>query len=382
MLGIEYTVLMTIILFIIVLVALIVVHEFGHFVVAKLSGMRVDEFGIGYPPRAWGKKIGETEYTLNWLPFGGFVKIYGEDEGAGGSTQEAGSSGEAARAFGARPRILQAAVLIAGITMNLLFAYLLITVTLMLATPRALSPEEVAQASDVRIVVADMLTGGPAASAGLVPGDMIVRAEYGGAAFTGSSPLEFTTFLAQDTHGEPIQLTIERDGEVRSLSVTPRTGVVPAEPARPALGIAIATAGVLRESLPQALVDGAQVTWSLTEQTAVGLYHFFASVFTLTANLAQVSGPVGIAGAVGSAGSHGLAALLSITAIISINLALINVLPLPALDGGRLLFVLIEGITRKPIPATVGRAVNGLGFALLVILMVVVTAHDIFKLFS
>src|SRR3989344_214486 len=126
---------MSILIFIAVLVALIVVHEFGHFVVAKWSGMRVDEFGLGYPPRAMViGKIGETEYTLNWLPFGGFVKIFGED----GKVAETVSD---SRAFSARPRILQALVLVAGISMNLLFAYVLITGALIAGTPRALSPD-------------------------------------------------------------------------------------------------------------------------------------------------------------------------------------------------------------------------------------------------
>ena len=145
---------MTIVIFILVLVALIVVHEFGHFVVAKLSKMRVDEFGIGYPPKAFGKKIGETEYTLNWLPFGGFVKIFGEDPEPGAARDP--------RAFSSRPRILQAAVLVAGIGMNLLFAYLLITATLTMGTVRALSPEEARSAPDAELAVASGLPDSPA----------------------------------------------------------------------------------------------------------------------------------------------------------------------------------------------------------------------------
>ncbi|HQT82798.1 MAG TPA: site-2 protease family protein, partial [Candidatus Paceibacterota bacterium] len=153
---------MSVVIFIAVIVALIVVHEFGHFVVAKLSGMRVDEFGLGYPPRAAVLgKIGETTYTLNWLPFGGFVKIYGEDGGEHG-----------ARAFSARPRLLQAVVLIAGIAMNLLFAYALITGALIAGTPRALSDSELATARNVELAVANVLPGSPASQAGLVPGDV------------------------------------------------------------------------------------------------------------------------------------------------------------------------------------------------------------------
>ena len=133
---------MGIFIFIVVICALIVVHEFGHFVAAKLSGMRVDEFGLGYPPRALlVAKVGGTSYTLNWLPFGGFVKIYGED---GIQEQEAGAV--SSRAFSKRPRLAQALVLVAGVAMNLFFAYALITGALVAGTPRALSENELAQA--------------------------------------------------------------------------------------------------------------------------------------------------------------------------------------------------------------------------------------------
>lgn len=367
---------MTIILFILVLVALIVVHEFGHFVVAKLSKMRVDEFGIGYPPRAWSFKRGETEYSLNWLPFGGFVKIYGEDE-----QDKVEGTDETHRAFGSRPRILQALVLVAGIAMNMFFAYLLLSATLALGTPRALAPEEVAKAKDVQLYIADVLPSGPASIAGVKPGDAIVRASYGDTTFASVVPEEFTAFIAGDSKGEPLTLTVLREDKQVQIVVTPKAGTVVQDPTRPALGVAIATAGILPVSIPQAFSEGAVLTWEITKQTSVGLWHFFSSIATFTADLSQVSGPVGIAGAVGSASSHGISALISLMAIISINLALINILPLPALDGGRLLFVIIESIIRRPIPASVGRAVNTAGFAFLLLLMVVVTAHDLFKFF-
>jgi len=373
---------MTIILFILVLVALIVVHEFGHFVVAKLSGMRVDEFGIGYPPRAliYAKK-GDTEYTLNWLPFGGFVKIYGEDEGTEEGVQTV-VGGDAHRAFGARPRILQALVLVAGIAMNLLFAYILIATALAIGIPRSLAPEEVATAQNVQLLVTNALPGSPADTAGLLTGDEIMKAQFGQHTFSGTDAEAFSAFIAGDTEGAPIEITVIRDSEQKTLIATPIQGIVASDVERPALGVAIAVAGIIREDAIGAVTHGASVTWNLTKDTTVGLVHFFAGVFTLSANLSEVSGPVGIAGAVGNAGSHGLAPLLMITAIISINLALINLLPFPALDGGRLLFVIIESIIRRPLPATFGKVVNGIGFLILVLLMLVITAHDIFKLFG
>lgn len=364
---------MTLLLFILVLIVLIVVHEFGHFVVAKWSGMRVDEFGIGYPPKIWGKKIGETEYTLNALPFGGFVKIYGEDE----TDADVLSS---SRSFSARPRILQAATLVAGITMNLLLAYVIISGILIAGTPRALSPDEIPLAADARLMVADVIPGSPAAGAGLMTGDSIVSLAASDDLFTSADADAFLGYVGAREVGEVIDVSILRGGEVQQLEVTPVAGIIAEDPDRIALGVSVATVGTVPVPLHRAPIEGAILTWEATKATAIGLASFLASAITLQADLTQVSGPVGIAGAVGSAYSEGFTQLLSIAAIISINLALINLLPIPALDGGRLLFVIIEGIIRRPIKPAIAATVNGIGFALLILLMVVVTFSDILKL--
>jgi regulator of sigma E protease len=142
----------------------------------------------------------------------------------------------------------------------------------------------------------------------------------------------------------------------------------------------VGTIGVVPMSLGAAIVEGAQLTWGAVVLTATGLLHFFYGIFTFSADLSQVAGPVGIAGVVGSASMQGIGSLFSIMAIISINLALINLIPVPALDGGRLLFVIIESITRRPIKANISQAVNAVGFVALILLMLVVTAHDIIKI--
>ncbi len=360
---------MSVFIFIVVIVALIVVHEFGHFVAAKLSGMRVDEFGLGYPPRAMTiAKIGETEYTLNWLPFGGFVKIYGED---GGEADP--------RSFSARPRILQALVLIAGVTMNLLFAYVLITGALVAGTPRALSDSELAGARNQELVVASVLPGTPAARAGLLPGDSIISASASAGKWQAVDPKSFSAFIGA-SHGETVTLAIRHDGTERTIAAAPEAGVAAVDPTRYALGVEVATVGVVPLSFGAAVVEGASLTWGVLTLTAAGLWHFFYGILTFSADLSQVSGPVGIAGAVGSASMQGFGDLLSIMAIISINLALINLIPVPALDGGRLLFVLIEGAIRRPIKPSITRTINAVGFVCLILLMLVVTAHDIFKI--
>lgn len=361
---------MSIFLFIVILVALIVAHELGHFVVAKLSGMRVDEFGIGYPPKLWGKKIGGTEYTLNALPFGGFVRIFGEDETDAASPD----------AFSARPRLAQALTLVAGVAMNLLLAYVIISGMLLMGTPRALSESEAAIAPDAALVVAGVLPGSPAEEAGLRPGDTILSIDGEAQDLSTADPKVFTEFIAVQEAGAPLAIEIRREGETQTLTTSPEVGIIAGDPERPALGVSVATVGTVPVSLLRAPVEGAILTWEITKQTAVGLAEFFGSVFTLSANLAQVSGPVGIAGAVGDAYDQGLTPLLTITALISINLALINLLPIPALDGGRLLFVIIESVIRRPMPSVFVQGVNLAGFAFLILLMVVITASDLFKI--
>lgn len=361
---------MEILIFILVLVILIVVHELGHFVAAKLSGMRVDEFGLGYPPRALVIATkGETTYTLNWLPFGGFVKIFGEDL----------ESPQAPRSFSSKPRLLQAIVLVAGVAMNFLLAYVLLTSALLMGTPRALAPEEIPYAKNAELAVAAALPGSPADMAGLMPGDSIISATDQNAVWKGSDPEAFTQFVAQSA-GHAITLEMKRNGGTLALEATPRQGVVASDPSRYALGVQVATIGVVPLSFIESVTQGARLTWEITKATAVGLAQFFWSLFTFSANLSQVSGPVGIAQAVGSASSAGFGNLLSLMSIISINLALINLIPIPALDGGRLLFVIIESIIRRPIKASVANGINSVGFALLLLLMVVVTANDIFRI--
>lgn len=364
---------MGIFVFIVVLVALIVVHELGHFFAAKWSGMKVEEFGLGYPPKAATIAVKNgTAYTLNWLPFGGFVKIKGEDGEEGGG--QAGSD-----SFAAKPYYLQAIVILAGIAMNLLFAWALLSITLSLGMPRVLTDEEAASAPSAELVISHVVVGTPAEEAGLKQGDIIIKTLAGEESYEGTATSGFTEFVAQNADA-PVTLLVQRGEEEVLLSAIPEKGVIAADPERPALGVGIATVGTVPVPLHLAPIEGAKLTWGVTEQVARGLVSFFVGIVTFSADLSQVSGPLGIAGAVGDASETGIIALLTLTAVISINLALINVLPLPALDGGRLVFVLYEWVTRKKVPHAFAGAVNGVGFLLLILLMLVVTASDIMKL--
>lgn len=360
-----------IIIFIAVLVVLIVVHEMGHFFVAKWTGMRVDEFGLGYPPKLWGKKIGETEYTLNAFPFGGFVKIYGED------MEDVSAESEKARAFSNRPKWAQALVLVAGVAMNVLLAWILLTILFLIPTERALTQEEALTVPNATLSITSVTPNTPAEKAGLLTGDKVAFMYGAGGSLEYPTVDSFTEFVSK---GGVITLVVERDGKAVSINATPEKNIITTDSERPALGVGISMVGVLPLSWWQAPVSALVATWNYLGQIAVGLVSFVFTLVTFSADLSSVAGPIGIAGIVGDASNAGIVPLMFLTALISLNLAVLNLLPFPALDGGRLVFVIIEAITRKRIPSKVAGILNTVGFLLLILLMIIVTVGDIGKL--
>ncbi len=373
---------MSVVLFIVVLVVLIVVHELGHFWVAKWFGIRVDEFGVGYPPRAVVLgRIKETLYTLNWLPFGGFVRIFGEQHDSSMTPEER------QRAFIHKPRIVQAVVLAAGIVCNILFAWVLFTATLMLGAPTAIEENQLTPDTDARLIVSTVTVGSPAEVAGLQAGDEIV------AVASDAEQLDTLVLVPSDVSafikahaGDSIAITYERNNDdavvTRTVDLAPAHGVLDATPGVPAVGIGMALVAERALPIHEALVSGFVETMTALANVTVGLTAFFMQAATGSVQWEQIAGPVGIAALVGDASTVGFVYLLYFTAFISINLAVINLLPLPALDGGRLLFVAIEAITNRPINYTVALALNVIGFGLIMLLMIVVTYHDIARLIS
>lgn len=363
---------MSIVIFIVMLVVLIVGHEFGHLIAAKLSGMKVPEFGIGFPPKLWGKKIGDTEYTINALPFGGFVKIVGED---------AAESSNDPAAFSNRPKILQAFTLFAGPFSNVILAFIFFTLAFMSGIPTALDSSEYAgRLSNERIVIAEVLPGSPAAEAGLRAGDRVVSVTANGVETVIERP-EIIAGLIAESNGV-VMMTVLRNNEQVQLSATPEKGLIAEEPERQALGIASALVGTLQLPFFEAVQKGFFETVDKTQAIFLGMMNLIGSAVTLTADVKNIAGPVGIASLAGDAASFGFGSILSFAALISLNLAVLNLLPFPALDGGRLAFLLVETVIRRPIPVQIANTVNAVGFAILILLMLAVTAHDIFKLFA
>ena len=361
---------MAIITFLIVLIVLILVHELGHFLAAKYFGIRVDEFGLGFPPRIWGYTYGETIYSINWIPFGGFVKIFGETP-----DHESIAGADSMRSMVNKPKWQQVIVLAAGVTFNIIFAWLLISLGFMSGMPASVDAYPGVQVQNAHVTLSAISAKSPAAAAGLRPGDEVERLESGKDLLIALKVSDVQEFIA--AHPAPITITYARVGVIATTSATPVAGIVAG---KAALGVSLDLTGTVKLPIHRALYEGAKTTWYVLENTAVGLGGFFKDIFMLKAKLSQVTGPVGIVGLVGDASALGFIYLLSFAAFISLNLAVINLLPLPALDGGRILFIIIEKIKGSAIKPEIANLVNTIGFFALIALMLVVTFHDIWKL--
>lgn len=365
---------MTVLIFILVLAALIFVHELGHFLVAKKSGIKVSEFGLGLPPRVWGKQVGETLYSINAIPFGGFVKIFGEDPHIENISPE-----EKNRSFYYKPKWIQAAVLSAGVIFNIIFAWLLLSFGFILGFSAPANYLSYAEVQNPEVVVLQALDGFPAKEAGLKSGDTILFVGSGEKSLQGEEliPENISNLISNSKPNENIELLIKRGEDRKSVIIEP----VSNEQGQRMIGISMDMVGIIKLPIHLALYEGARATVLLTSQTVIGLGTFLWNIVSFNSDFSQVSGPVGVASMVGEASSLGFVFLLSFIALISINLAVINLVPFPALDGGRLLFVLVESIIRRPLPGSFVRWTNGLGFLLLLILMFTITIKDVLKLF-
>jgi len=365
-------------IFLLVLIGLsllVLGHEAGHFFAAKLFGVKVEEFGFGFPPRIWAWRPvknkgtprevrGETEYSVNWLPFGGFVRISGERgemalaepgksriSGVDPSAVGARAETPTERLFYAQPAWKKSIMVLAGVMINFILGWIFISLAFAIGTPKAL-------------VVSGVEPGSPAAAVGFVSGD-VVR-DYRDAQ-------SFIQFV--NAHrGQPIGIAVIRNGKNINLTVTPRVTTGPNEGA---IGVELSEAGAPREPPLAAFRDGFVAAATLLWLIIQSFYQLIVGLFVHASLLPGVAGPVGIFGIAEETGHIGLVYLLQFIGILSLNLAVVNCIPFPALDGGRFLVILIERIKGSAIPEKVEAAINGVGFVFLLLLMILLTVRDI-----
>lgn len=346
---------MTTVLIILGLSILIIAHEIGHFISAKLFGMRVDEFGFGFPPRIAARKKGGTEYSLNWLPFGGFVKIAGENGPADPSISKEQASEFGKKIFWGEPAWKRAIVLVAGVTANFIFGWIFLSAALFLGTPQA-------------IVVTGVSSNSPASAVGIKEGDILRGFD---------SAENFTKYVSQNK-GKESDFKVLRGGDRIDLKIMPRINPPQGEGS---LGITFVETGEPSYPFLSAIWEGLKRSSMVTVLIVQSLITLIINLFTQGSIGMDIVGPVGIITIAQHTQEIGLAYLLQLLSLISLNLAIVNLIPFPALDGGRVLFLMVEKIKGSPIPKRFEMVANGIGFLLLLVLMVFVTVRDIGRLF-
>lgn len=337
----------SLLVFVFILGLLIFVHEFGHFLAAKKSGVRVEEFGFGYPPRVWGKRFGETVYSINAVPLGGFVKITGIDE----------FKSKDPKSFASKSPLKKSFILFSSILANFLLAVLIFSIIFTVGVPLP-----------VKVTVEGLVPTSPAEVAGLKEGDVILEVDELEIK-DGASLVDYIK-----KHPKEVVLTVKRGDEVLKFQLTPRQEY-PND--QGPLGVMIKT-HFEKKSYPwfQAPIVGISESLNLTWAMLGGLKKMFLDLIFKRVVPKDVAGPIGIAQLTSEAVGFGTLAVFQFIGFLSLNLALVNLLPLPALDGGRLLFVFVEGITRGKVNPRLQKQIHTLGFAFLIILMILVTIQD------
>lgn len=375
---------MTVVYAIIVLGILIFVHELGHFLLAKLMGVSVEKFSLGFGPKLFGKKIGETEYLLSAFPLGGYVKMFGEGGFIEGGEQdprpevENAESGdksepvlreltedEKARSFAHKPVLARIAIVMAGPVFNLLFAWFIFIVLCMMGVPA------------VTTKIGEALKDKPAVKAGVQKGDLITAIND-----KQINRWDQIAEVVSASKGAPLTLKVKRENKELTFTITPEPRISKNLFGEKINGYAIgvASAGeIITEYFGplQAVVKGTEQTWKVIDITIMSLVKMVQRVVPMD----SVGGPIMIAKMAGEMADAGSSSFLAFMALLSINLGVLNLLPVPVLDGGHLLFFFMELIFRRPIPQKVREYAQQIGMVLLLGLMVLAFYNDIIRYF-
>jgi len=366
-----------ILLFIAILSLLVFVHELGHFIVARKFGVKAEEFGFGIPPRIIGivkndqgkwevvpgkskKEYKRTILSLNWIPVGGFVKIKGES----------GEAGQDEDSFVAKTIWKRILIISAGVIMNVILAAVILSAGFIIGLPTVLEnlPES-ARVRDRQIQIFGVLPETPASEAGIESGDTILS-------LNGNKLIE-TENLQNYVHehaDEEITMVISRRGEEITYAMSP---VILEETGEPGFGVSLADVGLVSYPPHVAVWEGTKSTVVLTGRITAAFYELFKNMIVRQEIAVDLSGPVGIAVITGKVANMGFAYVIQFAALLSINLAIVNFLPFPALDGGRVLFMVVEKIRRKPIDRRVEAIIHNTGFIILLLLLALVTLRDV-----
>lgn len=370
-----------IIIFLIVLSVLVFAHEFGHFWVARKLGVKAEEFGFGFPPRLLGvyrdkegkkrivrgnkevKDASDTIFSVNLIPLGGFVKIKGED----------GTEKEDPDSFANKKIWKRVSILSAGVIMNVILAMVLFSIGFMIGLPQAVDGiGDRATVKEEHIQVSQVLPDSPAEKAEIKAGDIVLGVN--GESFNKAEELdEFTS----DKQDQELSYRIKRGDEEMTKEVTP---LRLEESDDVGIGVGIVTTGLVQYPWYLAVWEGIKTTILLIGAIIIALAGLVKGLIVGESVGGEVGGPVMIASLTGQFAEMGFVYLLQFTSLLSINLAIINFLPIPALDGGRVIFLLVEKIKGSPVRKEVETAIHNFGFLLLILLILVITFNDIFRL--
>lgn len=360
---------LTLLFIIIAISILILAHEWGHFFVSRKLGVGVEEFGFGFPPRLISRMKNGVRYSINLLPFGGFVKIFGEH----------GEGDQDRRSFASRPAWQRIAILGAGVGMNLMFAWAVFSIGAGLGVPQVVDPDATvgagASEETIPVSIIAIMPGSPAEQAGLKIGDQIHEIRTPELSLRIESEDDVRNFI-DAYRGEEITLVIQRGETIQEVKTTPRKE---APGGQGPLGIAMARLKIVRSPWYLAPIDGLVILVRSTVAIVGGFAFIVKELVLGHAQSVPVSGPVGIYRYASETQQFGFAYFLQFVGILSVNLAVLNVLPIPALDGGRILFVALEKIKRKKVDPMIENKIHAIGFVVLVLLMVIVTYRDIMQ---
>ncbi|HEY5595092.1 MAG TPA: RIP metalloprotease RseP [Nitrospiria bacterium] len=357
--------------FLIVLSVLIFFHELGHFLAARRLGVKVLKFSLGFGPRLIGRTVGDTEYLISALPLGGYVKLFGEEPSEGEAAQ-ALSPEDRKRSFSHAPVWKRIVIVAAGPVFNMLLAYLIFTGALSIGVPMY-----VPDFDSLMPVVETVVENSPAQAAGIKPGDRIVSIND----HKISTWVQMTEII-YGSAGKALTIVVERDRRDLSLTVTPAPKTIENEEGKTVevgqIGIGKSPRGVQIEAANplEAIYKGGQATWQWTYLTVEGLVRLVQGKLSTD----NIGGPILIGQMSGQAASQGFGGLAFLIAILSITLGVMNILPIPVLDGGHLLFFAIEAVLGRPLSLRKREIAQQVGLALLLLLMALAFYNDIIRL--